>query len=103
MAPFRRAARWDGVCPEGTGKMTFADLRRLLDSIQQHRTADGPFDVVRSANLPTGDAGEVRATIEAWEGAGVTWWLSGTSGRPGAFADIQARIRQGPPAHSSVA
>jgi alkanesulfonate monooxygenase SsuD/methylene tetrahydromethanopterin reductase-like flavin-dependent oxidoreductase (luciferase family) len=97
MAPFRRAARWDGVCPEGAGKMTLRDQRTMLEYIQQHRTAGGPFDVVRAASLPTGDMGEVRATIAAWEEAGVTWWIVGTSGRPGAYTDMRERILRGPP------
>ena len=103
MAPFRRAARWDGVCPEGAGKMT---LERSADDAGLHPAAphaDGPFDVVRGASLPTGDVSEVRATIAAWEAAGVTWWIRGTTGRAGAYADMQARILRGPPAHSSVA
>jgi hypothetical protein len=98
LAPFRRAARWDGVCPEGAGKMTLHDQRVMLDYIRQHRPAEaGPFDVVRAARLPTGDVGEVRATIVAWEAAGVTWWIVGTTGRPGAYADMRARILDGPP------
>ena len=100
MAPFRRAARWDGVCPEGTGKMTFNDQRTLLEYIQQQRTADDPFDVVRSANLPTGDAGEVRATIAAWEEAGVDLVRIDRQRPAGrsAYAEMRARILQGPPA-----
>ncbi|CAN5577988.1 hypothetical protein BH09CHL1_BH09CHL1_28950 [soil metagenome] len=54
MAPFRRAARWDGVCPEGAGKMTLDDQRALLDFIHQPRTDTGPFDFVRATPLPTG-------------------------------------------------
>ena len=97
LAPFRRAARWDGVCPEGAGKMTLADQRAMLDYIGQHRSHPGPFDVVRATSLPTGDAGEVRDTIAAWADAGVTWWIIGTSGRPGAFAEMRHRVMQGPP------
>jgi hypothetical protein len=96
-APFRRAARWDGVCPEGSGKMTLNDQRAMLDYIRHHRTSDAPFDVVRSTNLPTGDPGEVRVTIAAWADAGVTWWNVGTTGRAGAYADIRALILRGPP------
>ena len=97
MAPFRRAARWDGICPEGAGKMTLSDQRALVDYIRQHRTESGPFDVVRATRLPTGNPGEVRDAIAAWEGAGVTWWIVGTSGRPGAFAEMRRSIMQGPP------
>jgi alkanesulfonate monooxygenase SsuD/methylene tetrahydromethanopterin reductase-like flavin-dependent oxidoreductase (luciferase family) len=96
-APFRRAARWDGVCPEGAGKMTLSDQRAFVEFIQQHRTQPGPFDVVRATALPAGDAGAVRAAIADWEDAGVTWWLVGTSGRPGAFAEMRRRIIHGPP------
>ena len=97
MAPFRRAARWDGVCSEGAGKMTLSDQRAMLDYIQQHRTHTTPYDVVRATSFPTGSADEVRATIATWADAGVTWWIIGTSGRPGAFAEMRARILQGPP------
>jgi alkanesulfonate monooxygenase SsuD/methylene tetrahydromethanopterin reductase-like flavin-dependent oxidoreductase (luciferase family) len=97
MAPFRRAARWDGVCPEGAGKMTVADQLAMRDYIRQHRTDTGPFDIVRAAVLPTGDRAAVRDAIAPWADAGVTWWIVGTSGRAGAFADLRARIQQGPP------
>ena len=80
------------------GKMTLGDQRAMLDYIRQHRRADaGPFDVVRAASLPTGDAGEVRAVIAAWAEAGVTWWIVGTTGRAGAYAEMRERILHGPP------
>ena len=77
--------------------MTLRDQRTLLAYIGQHRTATGPFDVVRAANLPTGDAATVRTTITAWAEAGVTWWIVGTTGRAGAYAEMRARILHGPP------
>ncbi len=95
-APFRRAARWDGVCPEQIGK-TPADDRAMLEYIGQHRTSTAQFDVVRFAGIPQGTAAEVRAMVEPWAEAGVTWWIAGTTGRPGAFEAIRQRIAQGPP------
>ena len=96
-APFRRAARWDGVCPEAGGLRTPADQRAMMSYIRQHRSSDAPFDAVRFAELPAGDAAEVRTTLDAWAEAGVTWWIIGTGGRPGAFAEIRQRVRHGPP------
>jgi alkanesulfonate monooxygenase SsuD/methylene tetrahydromethanopterin reductase-like flavin-dependent oxidoreductase (luciferase family) len=97
LAPFRRAARWDGVCPEGAGKMTLGDQRAMLEYIRRHLTQAGPFDVVRTASLPTGDAGKGRADIAAWAEAGVTWWIVGTTGRAGAYSAMRERILRGPP------
>ncbi len=94
-APFRRAARWDGVCPEHI--KTLADLRAMTDYIRRHRTSDAQFDIVRFGDLPRGAAAEARATLEPWAEAGVTWWITGTSGRPGAFEDLRRRIMEGPP------
>lgn len=94
-APFRRAARWDGVCP-GPVK-TPAVLRAMVDYIGQHRTSTGPFDIVRSADIPKGTAAEVRAKIEPWAEAGVTWWITGTTGKAGAFQEVRHVISQGPP------
>jgi hypothetical protein len=53
--------------------------------------------VVRSAALPQGDAATVRAAVNAWVEAGVTWWIIATGGRAGAFEDMRRRIHQGPP------
>jgi len=43
-APFRRAARWDGVIPlKKKGMMTPDDIRDLLSFLQQHRSSDEIF------------------------------------------------------------
>ena len=94
-APFRRAARWDGVCPEG--QLTLAEHTAMMAYIRRHRTSRVPFEVVRSAALPQGDAGKARSVIEAWAAAGVTWWITGTTGRPGAFEELRRMLAQGPP------
>ena len=74
-APFRRAARWDGVCP-GQIK-TPADVRAMVKYIGQYRTSAAPFDIVHFADIPQGTAAEVRARLEPWAEAGVTWWIIG--------------------------
>ena len=69
--PFRRAARYDGVCPEGI--RTLADQRAMMAYIRRHRSSDAAFDAVRFAGLPAGDPGQVRASLHAWAEAGITW------------------------------
>ena len=93
-APFRRAARWDGVCPEGI--KTPADVRAMAAYIARFRTSTAPFDIVRSAPLPSGTGAELRAKFEPWAAAGVTWWMVGTSGRSGAFEAMRQVIAHGP-------
>lgn len=65
--------------------------------IRQYRASDTLFDIVRFAAITPGTAAEVRARIEPWAEAGVTWWIVGTTGRPGAFQAMRQRIIQGPP------
>src|SRR5205823_7369826 len=50
-APFRRAARWDGVMPTHAGyglgqTMPPGELRAVLRYTLEHRSSGGPFDVV---------------------------------------------------------
>src|ERR1700746_2903529 len=50
-APFRRAARWDGVMPTHAGyglgeTMPPEELRAVVQYTRQHRTGEGPFDVI---------------------------------------------------------
>src|SRR5438874_1410807 len=50
-APFSRAARWDAVMPShggyGLGEtMAPNELRAVVQYPRQHRTEDGPFDVI---------------------------------------------------------
>src|SRR5262249_22741616 len=84
-APFRRAARWDGVVPLGPNggqgpRMLPEDVREMLAYIGPHRTSGEPFEVVI--------AGESRgpddvAAVQPYVQAGATWWLEDVS--PWAF------------------
>ncbi len=95
--PFRRAAQWDGVCPMGRdGVMTPDDFRDMLAYIEEYRTSDAPFDVVRGARTPGKDAGEDAAIVAPYAEAGVTWWSEGFDWNDTLEA-VRARIHTGPP------
>jgi alkanesulfonate monooxygenase SsuD/methylene tetrahydromethanopterin reductase-like flavin-dependent oxidoreductase (luciferase family) len=97
-APFRRAARWDGVFPLGLdGEGNLRELRaeaypELLDYVARHRTSAGPFDVVAS-----GVAGGDPAVVAPFERAGATWWVESDEGAPGWDDRMLERARGGPP------
>ncbi|CAA9544090.1 MAG: putative monooxygenase [uncultured Thermomicrobiales bacterium] len=104
-APFRRAARWDGVCPGGwwdDTPMTPDDLRALLGEIRGFRTSDGPFDVTYSGVTPGNDRSRASAIVAPWAAAGITWWIEGFSPQRGTLVETRARVRQGPPSQGAV-
>lgn len=108
--PFRRAARWDGVVPigQGDGMVNYLspdELRQIVAFIKQHRTSAEPFDVVVTGHSAD-SASEIASRLRSYADAGATWWLEDIS--PWAFGwqwdgpwpidEMNARIRQGPPA-----
>ncbi len=96
-APFRRAARWDGVFPIGNSPelLSPAQIAEIVAYIKTHRESTEPFDVVYgyklTGNDQTQDAGQVARYIEA----GVTWWVE--SPEECLLAEMRERIRRGPP------
>ena len=102
-APFRRAARWDGVMPIHAGyglgeTMPPGELRAVLRYTHKHRTAEGPFDVALEGQTDgtTGDRGG--QLVASYARAGLTWWIEALGWWRGSPADAMSRIRQGPPA-----
>lgn len=97
--PFRRAARWDGVCPlKGDHLMQPDDMREMLAYIQQFRTSDAPFDVLAYGNTEGIDHQKDRATIMPFAEAGATWWQESFAGSDALELEaVLTRIRQGPP------
>jgi hypothetical protein len=99
-APFRRAARFDGVQPPlfsvapADQPVAIADL---LGSIRRHRISDAPFDVVVGAGTE-GDGGPGdRELVQRSADAGVTWWMEPISPWRGPLVTMRERIRRGPP------
>jgi alkanesulfonate monooxygenase SsuD/methylene tetrahydromethanopterin reductase-like flavin-dependent oxidoreductase (luciferase family) len=103
-APFRRAARWDGAFPiskvteESGALMPLAELAEITSFLREERGAEaaGQFDVVALGSTPADplEAGEILAPYAA---AGVTWWCEALNGMRAPLAELEERLRAGPP------
>jgi alkanesulfonate monooxygenase SsuD/methylene tetrahydromethanopterin reductase-like flavin-dependent oxidoreductase (luciferase family) len=97
-APFRRAARWDGVFPLELGAeggmvpLEAARYPEMLAYVGAHRSAEEPLEVVASG-VANGDHG----VVAPFERAGATWWIESDEGYPGWPERMLERIRSGPP------
>jgi alkanesulfonate monooxygenase SsuD/methylene tetrahydromethanopterin reductase-like flavin-dependent oxidoreductase (luciferase family) len=101
-APFRRAARWDGVMPThadyGLGEtMPPDELEAVLRYTRAHRTAPGPFDVALEGWTDGSAADRGAAKVAPYAQAGMTWWIEALGWWRGTTDDALARVRQGPP------
>ena len=99
-APFRRAARWDGVVPtrrDVDKPLTPAEIRDIVAYVKEHRTSDAPFDVGHGGQTPGRDAAEDAEIVAPYAEAGVTWWLEARLPWVSPLAEVRERIRKGPP------
>jgi alkanesulfonate monooxygenase SsuD/methylene tetrahydromethanopterin reductase-like flavin-dependent oxidoreductase (luciferase family) len=96
-APFRRAARWDGVVPikvtaDGEPYLLSAEeFAEALAYTSELRPSAGSFDAVAS-----GASDADHAAVAPFEEAGATWWLESDEGT-GWEARLLERVRAGPP------
>ncbi|MFP4395793.1 MAG: LLM class flavin-dependent oxidoreductase [Anaerolineales bacterium] len=109
-APFRRAARWDGMFPlfstePGEEEEELRQLRAAVAYARARRERETPFDVICTGVTP-GDAPDVAAeTVARYAEAGGTWWLEclipfrfGAGFEdPWPVAALRERVLQGPP------
>ncbi len=91
--PFRRAARFDGVCPikVDMSPLTVEEITEIIAYIQHHREPEAPFDVV-IAGPPLSPP-----EAEALAGAGVTWYLYGPHPEGESVEVTLAWLGDGPP------
>lgn len=95
--PFRRAARWDGVCPNALDRtVTPEEYRAIGAFIHAHRTSAGPFDIVHTQLVQDPQDRPAPSVLASYADAGVTWWLSYFDWNSSVAAARQ-HIRQGPP------
>jgi alkanesulfonate monooxygenase SsuD/methylene tetrahydromethanopterin reductase-like flavin-dependent oxidoreductase (luciferase family) len=101
-APFRRAARWDGVFPqhkdfESGALLAPTDIREIIAYVGEHRTSSDPFDVVASGLTQGGGQQADVDAVAPFAEAGATWWLELCFPWAIPVEELRARIRNGPP------
>ncbi len=106
-APFRRAARWDGVWPlrrdlEGNSvPLAPDDVRGARSMIAEERAAvgreDEPFDILVAGITAGDDSAAASATTGEFADAGATWWTERINPVRGSLEQMRERVRQGPP------
>jgi alkanesulfonate monooxygenase SsuD/methylene tetrahydromethanopterin reductase-like flavin-dependent oxidoreductase (luciferase family) len=95
--PFRRAARFDGVYPQMSGRaLTPEDFREILTFIQTRRTQTTPFEVLAYGLTSGNDNAADAAHVAALAQAGATWWLEHFAPEQ-TVEQVRNRIQQGPP------
>jgi len=97
-APFRRAARWDGVFPlKHGGFITPKDVEDIRAFLDSQRSDGSPYDVVTVGRIVDQPSDEQRKRIAAYAEAGATWWLESFFGSIHDADDLHQRIAAGPP------
>ncbi|HEX6035499.1 MAG TPA: LLM class flavin-dependent oxidoreductase [Anaerolineales bacterium] len=77
-APFRRAARWDGMMPQVDLKQgnELVQLRQAIQYTLEQRKSNTAYEVVYSTHLdPGGDPARLAERIAQYTEAGITWLL----------------------------
>jgi alkanesulfonate monooxygenase SsuD/methylene tetrahydromethanopterin reductase-like flavin-dependent oxidoreductase (luciferase family) len=101
-APFRRAARWDGVVPVPRDAvdspiLTPSEIRDIGAYIKEHRPRAEPFEIANSGQTQGGGTAEDAALVAPYAEAGATWWLEYRFPWLSPLAEVRERIRKGPP------
>jgi alkanesulfonate monooxygenase SsuD/methylene tetrahydromethanopterin reductase-like flavin-dependent oxidoreductase (luciferase family) len=101
-APFRRAARWDGVVAiNGSGEdraILPNEVSALKAYISKHRPNGDPFDIVVILWSEGDRTAEECQEITRYRDAGVTWWLEDLSlERFASPKEARKRLHKGPP------
>jgi alkanesulfonate monooxygenase SsuD/methylene tetrahydromethanopterin reductase-like flavin-dependent oxidoreductase (luciferase family) len=99
--PMRRAAAWDGACPQRAGRgfeyqMSPQEMAEVIAFVASQRVTEGPYDFVHSGLL-SGEPGHDRALAATYAEAGVTWWLEHVYPGRMSAAEVRELIRMGPP------
>ena len=99
-APFRRAARYDGVAPVHSNwpePVTPQLLEDALEIIRFERGNLEDYEVVVCGETTGVDSEKDREKIEPWTQAGATFFLEDIHGLRAEIDELRERVRLGPP------
>jgi alkanesulfonate monooxygenase SsuD/methylene tetrahydromethanopterin reductase-like flavin-dependent oxidoreductase (luciferase family) len=99
-APFRRAARWDGVIPlkqSGDNLLPPQDVTDVRDFIQKECISQDPFDIAIISWTNPSDPVSAADKVAAYAEAGTTWWLENLYMQCSSLYEMRGRIHMGPP------
>ena len=102
-APFRRAARFDGVWPVSTARraLTVAEFTECVDIVGRHRHEIGrtaeTFDACYVDRSPAGPDEATADRIGRLTEVGMTWWIDSLDDPTLPFEHHRARVLAGPP------
>jgi alkanesulfonate monooxygenase SsuD/methylene tetrahydromethanopterin reductase-like flavin-dependent oxidoreductase (luciferase family) len=99
-APFRRAARYDGVAPvhsKWPEPMTPQLLEDVLEIVKSERGNLKDYDIILAGETTGSDSEKDREKLEPWIQTGVTWFLEDIHGMRAEIEELRERIRRGPP------
>ena len=99
-APFRRAARYDGVMPTHAAYshgsfMTPQELGEIVTYVERHRTAGGRIAVVMEGE--SASAHHLADIAPSYTEAGLTWWVEKLGWWRGDLDAASRRVDAGPP------
>jgi hypothetical protein len=99
-APFRRAARWDGLIPlKKGGWITPSDLEEILSYVYEQRTAETPLEVAIIGTRKSLGYGAAKGSKRLFqlEEQGATWWLQSLFIERNSTEKLRIQIKEGPP------
>ncbi len=98
-APFRRAARFDGVWPvaKAGGYLAVDEFIECVAAVRDFRGGDEPFDACFIDRSPAGGDGETSDKIGRLSGGNMTWWIDSLDDPTVRFEQHLSRVRAGPP------
>ena len=99
-APFRRAARYDGVVPVHSRWpeiVTPHDLEYVLDIVRTERGGLRDYDVVICGATTSFDSAKNEEILAPWKERGVTWWLEDINSMRAEIDVLREGIKAGPP------
>lgn len=98
-APFRRAARFDGVwpIPKASAQLSVAEFVDCVSFVAGHRAHDAPpFDACFVGRSAAGSDDEHDDTIGRLVDGGMTWWIDSLDDPSILFEQHLERVRGGP-------